>query len=219
MTSPEHTLVGILGAMSIGLHKRLGWPVVVFAGLASNVPDWDGVPMLFDMQKFESGHRVWGHSVGSILITALILAWAQNGFRFIEKLAERCKPFLPSELKFPERKSLEPIPFTSLAMVGVLFQAIHLVCDMTVSGGRGLSHWEVQPLWPFSAIGFVVPLLPWGDIGPTLITMASLIFMAKYPGHSQRYAVLGLVILGTYMVLRGVPARRHFLKIGDANPG
>ena len=49
MTSPEHTMVGILGAMALGLHKRFGWPVVAFAAVVSNVPDWDGLPMLFDM--------------------------------------------------------------------------------------------------------------------------------------------------------------------------
>ncbi len=83
MTTPEHTLVGIHIAFAIGLHRIVGWRGVAMAGIASNIPDWDGLPMLFDMQRFEGGHRVWGHAVISILFSSLLAGYLQNRWDLI----------------------------------------------------------------------------------------------------------------------------------------
>src|SRR3954470_10983089 len=77
MTTPEHTLVGIHLAFATGLHRVAGWRAVAMAGLASNAPDWDGLPMLINMQRFEAGHRAWGHNVLAILLSSLLLGWTQ----------------------------------------------------------------------------------------------------------------------------------------------
>ncbi len=202
MTSPEHTMVGILGALALGLHKRYGWQVVAFAAVASNVPDLDGLPMLIDMERFESGHRVWGHNFLLIVATSIVLGWTQARFRWIQRIGGYFARFLPSDVAVSRESPPLPIPTSVLIFVGIGFQSVHLVCDMVVSGGQGLSDWPVKPFWPFRQIGYVYPLIPWGDIGPTVIMMAGIIGMAKI-GRAQFVAMLTLVVLVIYLISRG----------------
>ncbi len=67
------------------------------AGVASNVPDLDGIPMLFDMQRFESGHRVWGHSIMSIFLASLLLGFFQIGWDWIGFIANRFPVAMPKK--------------------------------------------------------------------------------------------------------------------------
>ena len=201
MTTPEHTMVGILGAFALGLHNRFSWPVVAFAALASNVPDLDGLPMLFDMERFEFGHRVWGHNFFAIVVTSILLAWTQVRFNWVQRLGCYVARFLPSEVVITEQRADSPIPMSVFILVGIGFQSVHLVCDMVVSGGQGLSDWFVKPFWPFGKTGFVYPLIPWGDVGPTVIMMGGLIGIAKY-GRAQFISVLTLIVLISYLFCR-----------------
>lgn len=194
-------MVGILGAMALGLHKRFGWSVVAFAAVASNVPDWDGLPMLFDMGRFESGHRVWGHNLVLIVATSVVLGWTQTRFEWIQRLGVYAVKFLPNEVKFSQQPPKLLAPMSVLILVGIGFQSVHLVCDMVVSGGQGLSDWLVKPFWPFGNTGFVYPLIRWGDVGPTVIMMAGLILVAKF-GRAQFVAVLTFVGLISYLFCR-----------------
>ncbi|MGY8749522.1 MAG: metal-dependent hydrolase [Pirellulales bacterium] len=207
MTSPEHTMVGILGAMALGLHTRFGWPVIAFAAVVSNVPDLDGLPVLYDMDLFESGHRVWCHNLLVIVATSALLGWTQFRFRWIQKIAAHVAKYLPSDVNLippsrPAQPANTPIPMTYLILVGIGFQCLHLCCDMFVSGGRGLSDWPVKPFWPFLQTEYVFPLIPWGDIGPTVIMMAGIIGIAKF-ARAQFVAILTLGLLIAYMVCRG----------------
>ena len=202
MTSPEHTMVGILGAMALGLHKRFGWRIVAFAAVISNVPDMDGLPMLFDMERFESGHRVWGHNFLLIVATSICLGWTQARFKWIQKIVAYAIDFLPSEVNRSQPSRHLPIPILVLIFVGIGFQTLHLVCDMVVSGGQGLSNWPVKPFWPIWQVGYVYPLIPWGDIGPTVVMMAGIIGIAKF-GRDQLVATLTLILLVAYMCFRG----------------
>lgn len=183
MTSPEHTMVGILGAMALGLHTRFDWPVIAFAAVVSNVPDLDGLPLLYDMDLFESGHRVWCHNLLVIVATSALLGWTQFRFSWIQKIAAQLAKYLPSDVNLippsrPAQPANTPIPMTYWMLVGIGFQCLHLCCDMVVSGGRGLSDWQVKPFWPFLQTEYVYPLIPWGDIGPTVIMMAGIIGIA-----------------------------------------
>lgn len=202
MTSPEHTLVGILGAFSLGLHHRLGWTAVAFAALVSNIPDLDGLPMLVDMERFEAGHRVWGHNLFAIAITTLIVALTQFRSRWIERVAMRSARFLPSDVRVADEPDRRRISLKTWITIGLLFQCVHLVCDITVSGGNGLSDWHVKPFWPFSESGYVFPLIPWGDIGPTVIMMLGIIGIAKM-GNAKRVSTVALGTLCVYMLARG----------------
>ena len=202
MTTPEHTLVGIHLAIATGCHRYWGWPAVAMAGIASNVPDWDGLPMLIDMQRFEAGHRVWGHNLLAIFFAALLLGWSQSQFHWIERSGERVRRYfspMPSEPHISRPLLSTLLVFTLIAFVA---QVVHLPCDMVVSGGEGLSDWLVRPFWPFSNSGYVFPLIPWGDIGPTIILMAGAILLAKLPSRLSLISTLTLVVLCAYLVVR-----------------
>ncbi len=209
MTLPEHTLVGIHLAFAVGCQRRFGWVAVALAGIASNLPDWDGIPMLFDMQRFEAGHRVWGHNLLVIAVTALLLSWTEMRFGWIE-LVSRWLLRMLANLKLLDAgaaklplQATSAVSWTGLVSIAALAQLIHLPCDMFVSGGRGLNHWGVQPFWPLSPASYVFPLIPWGDIGPTVILMAGIIAVAKYPGQLTRLSAGTLVLLAAYLLLRG----------------
>jgi len=78
---------------------------------------------------------------------------------------------------------------------------------MVVSGGHGLPDWPIQPLWPFSHQAFVAPLIPWGDVGPTVILMADslagAIQGAKHPDRLSAISVTTLALLWVYILGRG----------------
>jgi membrane-bound metal-dependent hydrolase YbcI (DUF457 family) len=203
MTTPEHTLVGIHLALAAGCHRYWGWPAVALAGIASNVPDWDGLSMLVDMQRFEVGHRVWGHNLLAILLSSLALGWSQAKFRWLEWIGVRVRRFLPAH----ETKSPTPLTFfhglIGCTLIALVVQLVHLPCDMVVSGGSGLTDWLVRPFWPFSNVGYVFPLIPWGDVGPTVILMAGAIALAKMPARVSVVSASTLVLLCVYLMLRG----------------
>ena len=198
MTTPEHTLVGIHLAVALGVYSRFGWPAVALAGVASNLPDWDGLPMLLDMARFEKGHRVWGHNLMAIVVSSILLAGSEVRFRWIEWFAGWLGRFVPGAS--PLRSGVAVgWAFFLIAMVA---QCVHLPCDMVVSGGQGLTDWPVQPWWPLSKIGYTFGLIPWGDVGPTLILMLGAIVLAK--GFSPRCVSAGtLISLVGYLMVRG----------------
>ncbi len=207
MTTPEHSLVGIHVAFALGLHRTVGWRSVVFAALVSNIPDWDGLPMLFDMQRFESGHRVWGHSIASLFLTSILLAWTQIRWDWIGGLVRW------GLLQFPALGSLSEKPhdsqpygiksLLSFTCIALMSQMLHLICDMVVSGGKGLSSWAIQPFWPFSGAAYDYPLIPWGDVGPTVILMTGIIMVAKRKELVCPISRSTLVILLVYLMARG----------------
>lgn len=209
MTSPEHTLVGVHGALALGVHRRLGWAAVVMAGIAANVPDWDGLAMLVDMQRFEAGHRVWGHNFVAIFASSVLLGWSQYRFRWVERASRSVGGLL--SINVPEIGAERSTRAAALALMAVAFfgQAIHLPCDMVVSGGSGLSDWLIRPFWPFSQRGFVFPLVPWGDVGPTVILMAGAIACARWPGKVRAVSAGTLAGLCLYLVARGICGGRQ----------
>jgi hypothetical protein len=207
MTTPEHTLVGIHFAFATGLHRYVGWRGVAMAGVASNIPDWDGIPMLFDMQRFESGHRVWGHGILSIVLASLLVGLAQIRWDWIGCTANRLRSVTPKSTSSiasqkPEWNivSAGGLVFTSIALCA---QLLHLPCDMVVSGGYGLTDWAIQPWWPFSNASYVYPLIPWGDLGPTVILMAGVIIIAKRNSHVPQTSLLTILTLCGYLIVRG----------------
>ncbi|MCA9195145.1 MAG: metal-dependent hydrolase [Planctomycetales bacterium] len=201
MTSPEHTLVGIHAAFACGLHRSYGWPIVVLAAISSNIPDWDGLPMFFDMARFEVGHRVWGHNFLCIGISSVFFGLLQFRYRFIENSSRRIGKFLPQGASV--HRETVVIPLYVLTAVCFVAQAIHLPCDIVVSGGNGLSDWLIKPFWPFSDQGFVLALIPWGDIGPTIIMMCGILLVARNPKRLTRISVITLAVLIIYLLVRG----------------
>ncbi len=201
MTTPEHTLVGIHTAIALRVHERFGWTVVALAGIASNFPDWDGLPMLVDIARFEAGHRVWGHNFVWITISSFVVAWLQWRYHWIESLAMRLRNYAPAG--FGMEQQAKSIPLVAMFLVCFGVQTIHLPCDMVVSGGHGLSDWLIRPFWPISSIGYVFPLIPWGDVGPILIMMAGAISLAKFPSKLSLQSIATLSVLCVYLLIRG----------------
>lgn len=208
MTTPEHTLVGIHFAFATGMYRFVGWRGVAMAGVASNIPDWDGIPMLFDMQRFESGHRVWGHCIPSILFSSILIGIAQSRWDWIGCIANRLRSTRSETASTDTRKSPDwivgGVGGLVFAMIAMCVQLLHLPCDMVVSGGDGLSDWAIQPWWPFSTTGYVYPLIPWGDIGPTVILMAGIITIAKRKSHLSQTSSLTILALCAYLLIRGL---------------
>lgn len=207
MTTPEHTMVGIHSAFALGLHRRYGWQSVALAGLTSNVPDWDGIPMFIDMARFESIHRVWGHNFVSIVLTSLLLAATQYRWDWLGRIgtwfAGRYSSSKQDSVDRPAAVRSE-IGFFVLFGITFIAQAVHLPCDMVVSGGSGLNDWSVEPWWPFSHAEYVYPMIPWGDPGPTVILMAGAIVAAKWSRQTANISRLAIGALVGYLLVRRI---------------
>jgi hypothetical protein len=80
----------------------------------------------------------------------------------------------------------------------------HLAADLLYSGHAKLSDWGIQLLWPWSDHSFALSMVPWGDVGTTLIFVAAMFAMVRWPSRLQSIAVLSLLLVAGYIVLRGV---------------
>lgn len=203
MTTPEHTLVGVHFAIATGLFHRYGIRSLVLAGLVSNLPDLDGLPMLINMARFESGHRVWGHNFAVIGLTSIILTVLQSRLDFLSAIAASINRRF-SNITQPAAETVRPFSAVSVLVCSVCCQTLHLPCDMVVSGGHGLSHWLVQPWWPLSSTGYVYPMIPWGDPGPTVILMIGIIAAVRFLSRCKTVSIMSLLILVLYLTVRRV---------------
>ncbi len=205
MTTFEHALLGVNGALALGLHQRYGWRVVALAGAAAILPDWDGFPMLFDMSRFESGHRVWGHNLLACLVAGLLFGsadwyWNLSG-RLVEWLSRFGVKATATEIPVDSRSERRRwLVWVSVATLAALTQ---IPADAVVSGGQGLTDWALKPLWPFSETGFVYPMVPWGNIGMTVIFAVGMILLAKFPLRAQSIAVSTLTLVALFVLVWG----------------
>jgi len=217
MTTPEHTLVGIHLALASGRDRAWGWRAVALAGLMSNAPDWDGLTLLVDMGWFDRGHRVWGHNLAAIGLVSVVAAAVVSRWDVIGRAATRATRLLgrcgltppgAAADREPTRRQVGasghdgPLPFRAAFLTAAVAQAVHLPCDMVVSGGEGLAHWEVRPFWPFSTAGFVWPMIPWGDVGPTVILMGGSIVAAARGRSAATVSAATLALLVAYLLVR-----------------
>ena len=217
MTFFEHALVGANGAIALGLGKRYGWPLVAWAGVAAVIPDWDGLTIFFGGLSFADGHRVWGHN---FLMTALIAAVVGYLFyrtKFLERTWQSSVKRWPG-LKMPSNQitgdcpentgenSLVPARPTLFLwiIVGVISSYSHLACDIIFASGENLPNWGVPLLWPFAKREFELPLIPWGDVGITIILGLSMFAMVRWPKRLQTIAAGSLFFSAIYAMLHGL---------------
>lgn len=207
MTTLEHALLGVNAALALGLHKRFGWRVVPLAAIAAVAPDWDGIPMLFDMARFESGHRVWGHNVLACAVVGLLLVVLDHRFNYtgwiakqFAKLNSKGKPASDLTSVLADRGKFRWISWFAIATTAALTQ---IPADLVVSGGSGLSNWPLKPLWPFSTVECVYPLVPWGNVGVTVIFAIAMLGQAKFPSRAQSIAIGALASMTAYILLWG----------------
>lgn len=201
MTTFEHALVGVNGLLASGLQRRYGWQLAALAGLAAIAPDWDGLTLLHSAELFDRGHRVWGHNLLACVLLGMALGLLEHRFDLISRLARRLARIVtlpPAVLTSPGQAARPLGLWIAVAILGCLSQ---LPCDMVVSGTETLSDWHLQILWPFSNRRFVYPLIEWGDAGMTLLFIAGLFALLRWPAQQQLVAAGTLTAVAAYIVL------------------
>ncbi|HLN28657.1 MAG TPA: metal-dependent hydrolase [Gemmataceae bacterium] len=78
----------------------------------------------------------------------------------------------------------------------------HLVADIFYSGHRGGDVWPLRLLWPFSDRGWAFPIIDWGDLGATIILVAEMFALYRWPALAQRIAWAGLAAVCLYVGTR-----------------
>ena len=183
MTTFEHAMLGVDLVIASGLDRKHGWRLAAMAGVAAVLADWDG--FLF------STHRAWGHGILPCFLIAVLWGLLDYRFDLISRLASRAVRF--TKVTVPEGLLARRTVFSKgeamlWCVVSIIAAQTHAPCDMIVSGTKSLPDWEVLWLWPFSSKGFVYPLVPWGDVGITLILFAGMFVMLRYRERRQYVA-------------------------------
>jgi len=201
MTTFEHAMLGVNGALASGLQHRFGWRVAALAGLAAITPDWDGLTILGGMRLFDQAHRAWGHSFAACVLMAVVLVALDIRFDLLGWGRRTLERLLGSKAKLIDpRPEPNPLRCAVWFIVALLAMFSHLAADLVYSGAEGLSDWELKLLWPFSQQGFIHPLVRWGDIGVTLIFVTGMFAMLRW---RRRVRWIACVTLGCALVYIG----------------
>jgi membrane-bound metal-dependent hydrolase YbcI (DUF457 family) len=199
-------MLGVTGTLAIGLHRRYGWKIVAAAGAVAVLPDWDGLSILFGAAAFDKVHRAWGHNLlvaglsgATVMACVSCLPWATRG---------RKSPEMPVRASDPagsqRRTPLRVGQVALWAALGAMASLSHLAADLTYSHHERFPDWGVRLLWPFSQQEFAWPMVPWGDVGTTLIFVTSMFAMARWPARLQSISQVTLALVVAYLVLRGL---------------
>jgi membrane-bound metal-dependent hydrolase YbcI (DUF457 family) len=210
-------MIGIDGALALALQRRHGWQIVALAGIAAVLPDLDGLTILFGFQCYADGHRVWGHNLLVTGLAAVIVSvaayYSDAPTRVQQWLAKRCEAFSThgdcgaGVSPAPAAGTAAPQSGAELALwltVGVVAAYSHLLMDVIFSAGKDLPIWGVPLFWPFSSTEWAYPLLPWGDIGATVVLAVGMFTMLRWPSRIQAIAVGSLTTVAAYIAVRGL---------------
>lgn len=204
VTTFEHAMLGINGAIAAGLHRRFAWRIAALAGVAAISPDWDGLTIIGGMDLFDHAHRAWGHSIFTCVVLGCVLAGLDYRFDLVGQ-GER--PFcwalrIPSKARAtrPNRSWRRLAIWLTVAIIAAMS---HLAADVVYSGAEELSDWHLQLLWPFSSQGFVFPMVHWGDVGVTIIFVIGMFAMVRQREWIQPIALITLTLVLVYIVVRG----------------
>jgi hypothetical protein len=86
--------------------------------------------------------------------------------------------------------------------MGVLASLSHLPADLIYGGSPGTPDWPLPLLWPFSPREWGLPLLTWGDLGPTLLFLAEMFALYRWPARAPLLAWLTFLALMSYLASR-----------------
>ena len=207
MTSFEHAMIGINGALAAGLHRGHEWKIVAFSGAVAVSPDWDGLTIMAGMNTFNQAHRVWGHNFLVAVLLSVCLAALDYRFDLVTRIARATMRMVrrdPQQLLIRAADQRRPSGWITWLIVGLLAALSHLPADLVYSGGYGLPDWELKLLWPISHNGYVYPMIPWGDPGVTILFAAGMFAMVRWPAKIQGLACGALLLMVAYVVIRGV---------------
>ena len=206
MTTYEHAMLGINGALAAGVHVHYGWKIVALAGVAAVAPDWDALPMLVDMAALEGGHRVWGHNLLACLIVGVVLGTIDYRWDVSGRIGRRLVKFGPTgefEPHLEVRQEWSKAGWCVWMLVGWIAALSQIPADAVVSGGEGLSDWALEPLWPFSDQPLIYPMVPWGNVGVTVIFAFGTLALVRWNSRLQGVAVATLSCVIAYILVWG----------------
>jgi membrane-bound metal-dependent hydrolase YbcI (DUF457 family) len=202
MTVYEHAMLGTTLALGLGTQRRHGWEIVAMAAAAAALPDWDGLTLALGPQAYAAGHRTWGHNLLAATLTGVLT----GAVGYLAQRSTGVRRALPRFDGFPIADAPSGA-FSTLALgvwvlVGAVASLSHLAADLLFSGTPEAS-WPVPLLWPWSDRGYVLPLIPWGDLGATLLFIAGMFALYHWRSHPRLIAVVLLLALSAYVGLRG----------------
>lgn len=207
MTVYEHAMTGIDVALAAGLHRRYGWQIVAWAGFAAVLPDLDGLTILLGSSLYADGHRLWGHN----LLVAGLVAAVVSAIAYQTDAPTKVQSWLANHWKtFPVTG--DPTATTAhrrcglclWIIVGVAASYSHLLMDVAFSAGGNLPIWGVPLFWPFSDTAWAYPLVPWGNIGVTVIFALSMFAILRWPARITTIARGTLAAVIVYMMICGI---------------
>jgi membrane-bound metal-dependent hydrolase YbcI (DUF457 family) len=216
MTIYEHVMIGVNGSLAFGLNRRYGWQIVALSGIAAILPDLDGLTILLSLpgsawqsnyQLFAQGHRVWTHN---LLVAGLLAAVVSALFycfdiltRIQRRLANYWAMFKIGDNLYHPGGNHSFGRMMIWMIVGVAAAYSHLLMDCLFSIGKELPVWGVPLFWPFSDKSYAYPMVPWGDVGATIILAASMFMMIRWPKRIQPIACGSLMLEVCYIIVRG----------------
>jgi hypothetical protein len=171
------------------------------------LPDWDGLTILWSIPLFGTAHRAWGHGLLTSAVIAVFVALLDYGFGLMQRFAGffvRLLRVPASDTFLQRRQQLSFFGACVWIAVAVIASYSHLVTDIVVSGTATLADWEVKIFFPFSDKGIVYPLVPWGDVGNTVILLSGMFAMLRWNRHVQTIAVITLSLVIAYSILRSM---------------
>jgi membrane-bound metal-dependent hydrolase YbcI (DUF457 family) len=207
MTTYEHAMLAACGVLATGLHRRFGWPIVGVAAVTAVLPDWDGVTLLLGPRLFASLHRAAGHNLLVCVVLGAAVAALDYRYSLVcraARFARRRLPRLQSRAPSPIRRRFRPSELAIWIAVGLAASLSHLGADLVFSGHARLADWGLPLCWPFSERQWVFPMVRWGDVGASVIFVAGMFAMVRWPQRIERLAGLTLLLVVGYIALRGL---------------
>jgi hypothetical protein len=206
VTTYEHAMLGITGVLAAGLNRRYGWPLAAIAAVAAVSPDWDGLTIVAGAAAFAASHRVWGHNVWACFVTGILIGCLDYRFDAVTRCGRLLTRMLHLIMPGGPPRIRAAWSLGGLAVwisVAILAALSHLAADVVFSGTATLPDWKLQLWWPVSNAGYVFPLVPWGDAGVSIVFVAGMFAMWKWPGRLQTISAVTLAAVVLYVAARG----------------
>ncbi|MCL2304713.1 MAG: metal-dependent hydrolase [Planctomycetaceae bacterium] len=207
MTTIEHAFLGVDAVLTAGLTRRYGWKLAAMAGVAATLPDWDGLTLLWSVNLFDTAHRCWGHSIIACVLLSALFAVGDYRFDWMNRIGRFFLKHFQGKGMAPDTFVLRDHFLWSATFVwvavGVFAGITHLIGDTIVSGHQSLQNWGIKILWPLSDCEVAYPLIPWGDVGVSVVFTLGLFAMLRWQARARSVAAVTLVAVALYVTLRG----------------
>ncbi|GHT40760.1 hypothetical protein FACS189443_1560 [Planctomycetales bacterium] len=207
MTTIEHALLGADLVLAAGLNRRFGWQLAALAGVCAVLPDWDGLTILWSVPLFDTTHRSWGHGLLTSAVVGVFFALIDYRFDLMQRVAGFFRRLLRVQIPDTLLQRRQQLSFSGACIwvaVAIVASYSHLLADIIVSGTATLADWDVKIFFPFSDKGIVYPLVPWGDVGNTVILLLGMFAMLRWNNRVQTIAVITLSLVIAYSMIRGM---------------